>query len=85
MMSLALCGQHGLEGAVESFSDGVPLGVISCHVVECDGVLQTKLLEGLGCELASVVKDDAVWDSKVCYVLCASDPMTPCVFLDFNG
>ncbi len=55
---------------MESFSDGVPLGVIRCHVVERDEVLLTNLLKGLGCELASVVKDDAVWGSRVCYVLC---------------
>ncbi len=27
-------------------------------------------LEGLGCEFASVIKDNAVWGSKVCHVLC---------------
>ncbi len=45
---------------MESFSDGVPLGVIGCRVVKRDEVLLTKLLEGLGCELAPVVQDDAV-------------------------
>ncbi len=55
---------------MESFSDGVPLGVLRCHVVEHDEVLLTKLVEGLGCELASVVKDDAMWGSNVCHVLC---------------
>ncbi len=62
---------------MESFSDGVPLGVIRRRVVQRDEVLLTKLLEGLGFELASVVKDDAVWGSKVCDVLCQclNDPL----------
>ncbi len=55
---------------MESFSDDVLLEMIKCRVIERDEVLLTKLLEGLGCELASVVKDDVVWDSKVSYVLC---------------
>ncbi len=44
---------------MEPFSDGVPLGVIRCRVVKRDEVLLTKLLEGLGCELAPIVKNNA--------------------------
>ncbi len=69
-MTLAQCGQDGFEGAMESFGDSVPLGMIRCGVVQRDEVLLTKLLEGLGYEFASVVKDNAVWGSKVCHVLC---------------
>lgn len=67
---MAKCGQDGFEGAMESFGDRVPLGMVRCRVVERDEVLLAKLLEGLGCEFASVVKDNAVWRSKVCHVLC---------------
>ncbi len=55
---------------MESFGDRVPLGMIRGGVVQRDEVLLTKLLEGMGCEFASVVKDNAVWGSKVCHVLC---------------
>ncbi len=65
---------------MESFSDGVPLGVIRRRVVERDEVLLTKLLESLRCELASVVQDDAVWGSKVCEVLCQCLNDLLCVF-----
>ncbi len=64
---------------MEPFSDGVPLRVIRCRVVQRD-VLLTKLLEGLGCELAPDVQNDAVWGSTVGDVLCQGFNNLMCVF-----
>ncbi len=65
----------------EKQQDGGPGQTLLIYGSECDEVLLTKLLEGLGCEFAPVVQDDAVWGSKVCDVLCQSlnDPL--CVWI----
>ncbi len=65
---------------MEPLSDGVPLGVIRCRVGQRDEVLLTELLKGLGCELAPVVQNDAVWSSKICDVLCQCLNNPLCVF-----